>query len=77
MQLMSKLLMTTLLAGSLLNIACAKEDTPHETKTKKEIKKEAVKKDMKLTAEQKHQKRLLEYVKRAISVNKNYKLTKN
>ncbi len=72
MRLMSKLLMTTLLAGSILNVACAKEDA-HKTE-KKSTKSEVVKKNSKLTDEQKHQKRLLEYVKRAISVNKNYKL---
>ncbi len=72
MRLMSKLLMTTLLAGSILNVACAREDA-HKTE-KKSTKSEVVKKNSKLTDEQKHQKRLLEYVKRAISVNKNYKL---
>lgn len=72
MRLMSKLLMTTLLAGSILNVACAREDA-NKTE-KKSTKSEVVKKNSKLTDEQKHQKRLLEYVKRAISVNKNYKL---
>jgi len=72
MRLMSKLLMTTLLAGSIFNVACAKEDA-HKTE-KKSTKSEVVQKNTKLTDEQKHQKRLLEYVKRAISVNKNYKL---
>jgi len=60
MRLMSKLLMTTLLASSVLSIACAKS--------------EIVQNGSKLTHAQQHQKKLLEYVKRAISVNKDYKL---
>ena len=67
MRLMSKLLIATLLTSSILNTAWAKESAKTEKKS------EVVKKE-KLTEEQKHQKRLLEYVKRAISVNKDYKL---
>ena len=72
MRLMSKLLMTTLLASSIFNVACAKEDIK-KTETNS-TKSKVVKETTKFTEEQKHQKRLLEYVKRAISVNKNYKL---
>ncbi len=66
MRLMSKLLIATLLtASSTVSIAWAKESPKKD---------EVVTKTTKLTQDQKTQKRLLEYVKRAISVNKDYKL---
>jgi protein-disulfide isomerase len=68
MQLMSKLLIATLLTGSVVGCADAKE-TP-----KSKEKSEVVKDEKSLTVDQKTQKRLLEYVKRAISVNRDYKL---
>ncbi len=58
-RLMSKLLIAILLLGSVGLFA-------------KDVKN--IKKDENLTAEQKHQKRLLGYVKRAISVNKDFSL---
>ncbi len=70
MRLMSKLLIALLLTSSALSITWAKE----EVSKKKEIKNKTIQKDENLTEEQKLQKRLLEYVKRAISVNKDYKL---
>ncbi len=69
MRLMSKLLIATLLTtSSMVQVVWAKEEP-----SKKEIKQKDAQKEH-LTQEQKHQKRLLEYVKRAISVNKDYKL---
>ena len=66
MRLMSKLLTLTLLtASSTLSPLWAKADHPKE---------KAVQKEAPLTKEEKTQKRLLEYVKRAISVNPNYQL---
>ncbi len=66
-QLMSKLLITTALLSST-TLLFAKDN--NVTKTQKKN----VHETLKLTKEQKHQKRLLEYVKKAISVNKNYNL---
>ncbi len=66
MRSMSKLLIATLLTSSVAGVAVAK-DTPKQTQEK-------VAKKETLTPEQKTQKRILEYVKRAISVNRDYKL---
>ena len=73
MRLMSKLLMMTLLAGSISGVASAADDAV-KTENNSTIGGELVAADSNLTDEQRHQKRLLEYVRRAISVNKNYKL---
>lgn len=68
MQSMSKLLIATLLTSSFSGAMLAKEspkDTPKNA---------SIKQEQKLTPEQKNQKRILDYVRRAISVNRNYKL---
>ncbi len=75
MRLMSKLLIATLLTSSIVTLGCSKEAPQKDenrsstvSTTKKVTDKE------KLTSEQKSQKRILEYVKRAISVNRDYQL---
>ncbi len=70
MRLMSKLLIATLLTSSVVTFGCSKETPKKEDKNAAHT----VKHDTKLTPEQKNQKRILEYVKRAISVNRDYKL---
>ena len=68
MQSMSKLLIATLLTSSFAGALAAKESPKDAPKH------ESLKQEKKLTPEQKNQKRILDYVRRAISVNRNYKL---
>lgn len=80
MRLMSKLLITTLLTSSIITLGCSKEPTAKrdqnssEKVAQKPVGKKSAPKKEKLTTEQKNQKRILEYVKRAISVNRDYAL---